>query len=86
MLFPKRGCEGFIHLLLELAESDPGWAAVFFPELHGYNRSNIQNLDCIRTRLDGVFDFLTYDSLFPSMQESKDRVLISTDRLKSAMH
>ena len=44
-----------------------------------------QYLDCIRTNRDGVFDIVKYDSLFPSIQEFKDRVLIATDRLKSAV-
>lgn len=33
-----------------------------------------------------MFDFLTYDSLFPSIQEFKDQVLIATDRLKSSAY
>ena len=82
------GCEKLARLRLELPESDPGWAEVYFPELRGYGRNGIreQYLDCIRTSRDGVFDFLTYDSLFPSIQEFKDQVLIATDRLKSSAY
>lgn len=81
-------CENLVRLRLELPESEPGWAEVYFPELRGYGWSDTrkQYLDCIRTSRDGVFDFLTYDSLFPSIQEFKDRVLIATDRLKSSAH
>ena len=45
-----------------------------------------QYLDCIRTSRDGVFDFLTYDSLFPFIQEFRDQVLVATDRLKSSAY
>lgn len=82
------GCEKLARLRLELPESAPGWAEVYFPELCGYSRNGMreQYLDCIRTSRDGVFDFLTYDSLFPSIQEFKDQVLIATDRLKSSAY
>lgn len=81
-------CGNLTRLRLELPESAPGWAEVYFPELRGYGWNNGRNqyLDCIRTSRDGVFDFLTYDSLFPSIQEFKDRVLIATDHLKSSAH
>ncbi|MCI9331218.1 MAG: leucine-rich repeat domain-containing protein [Oscillibacter sp.] len=81
-------CENLSRLRLELPESAPGWAEVYFPELRGYgwNGMREQYLDCIRTSRDGVFDFLTYDSLFPSIQEFKDQVLIATDRLKSSAY
>ena len=83
-----RECEKLARLRLELPESAPGWAEVYFPELRGYGRNGMreQYLDCIRTSRDGVFDFLTYDSLFPSIQEFKDQVLIATDRLKSSAY
>lgn len=82
------GCEKLARLRLELPESDPGWAEVYFPELRGYGQNGMreQYLDCIRTSRDGVFDFLTYDSLFPSIQKFKDQVLIATDRLKSSAY
>ena len=82
------GCENLIRLRLELPESEPGWAEVYFPELQGYYRNGMrkQYLDCIRTSRDGVFDFLTYDSLFSAIQEFKDQVLVATDRLKSSAH
>ncbi len=83
-----RECGNLARLRLELPESAPGWAEVYFPELRGYGRNGMreQYLDCIRTSRDGVFDFLTYDSLFPSIQEFKDQVLIATDRLKSSAY
>ena len=63
----------------------------YFPEFQkegydydSYSRRN-QYMDCIRTNRDGIFDVVKYDSLFPSIQEFKDRVLIATDRLKSAV-
>ena len=84
--FHERG--NLARLRLELPESAPGWAEIYFPELQGYYRNGMrkQYLDCIRTSRDGVFDFLTYDSLFPSIQEFKDQVLIAPDRLKSSAH
>ena len=44
-----------------------------------------QYMDCIRSGADGtLFDFVKYDSLFPAIKTSKDKILIATDRLKSA--
>lgn len=82
------GCEKLTRLRLECPESGTGQAVVYFPALQGcyQNRMRQQYLDCIRTSRDGVFDFLTYDSLFPSIQAFKDKVLVATDRLKSAVH
>lgn len=81
-------CGNLTRLRPELPQSAPGWAEVYFPGLRGYSRDGMrkQYLDCIRTSRDGVSDFLTYDSLFPSIQEFKDQVLVATDRLKSSAY
>lgn len=88
-----RECKGLLRLRLEYAQPENGqsWAVFYFPEFledeYGYVSYSARNqyLDCIRTNRDGVFDIVKYDSLFPSIQEFKDRVLIATDRLKSAV-
>lgn len=82
------GCEKLTRLRLECPESGTGQAVVYFPALQGCYQNSMRRryLDCIRTSRDGVFDFLTYDSLFPSIQAFKDKVLVATDRLKSAVH
>ncbi len=88
-----RECKGLLRLRLEYAQPENGrsWAVFYFPEFQkegydydSYSRRN-QYMDCIRTNRDGIFDVVKYDSLFPSIQEFKDRVLIATDRLKSAV-
>ena len=44
-----------------------------------------QYMDCIRVGASGsIFDYVKYDSLFPNIRTSKDKILIATDRLKSA--
>ena len=44
-----------------------------------------QYMDCIRMGAGGsIFDFVKYDSLFPNIRVSKDKILIATDRLKSS--
>ncbi len=86
-------CKNLLWLRLEYAQPENGrsWAVFYFPEFQkegydydSYSRRN-QYMDCIRTNRDGIFDVVKYDSLFPSIQEFKDRVLIATDRLKSAV-
>ena len=43
-------------------------------------------MDCIRITGSGdLFDFVKYDSLFEGIPEVKDRILVATDRLKSAI-
>ena len=43
-------------------------------------------MDCIRSGVNNsVFDFEKYDSLFPSISQNTDKVLVATDRLKSAV-
>lgn len=85
-------CSGLLRLRLEYAQPENGqsWAVFYFPELedeYGYVSYSARNqyMDCIRTNRDGVFDIVKYDSLFHSIQKFKDRVLIATDRLKSAV-
>lgn len=88
-----RECKGLLRLRLEYAQPENGqsWAVFYFPEFqedeYGYVSYSARNqyMDCIRTNRDGIFDVVKYDSLFPSIQEFKDRVLIATDRLKSAV-
>ena len=43
-----------------------------------------QFMDCIRSgHANGVFDFEKYDSLFESITENRDKVLVALDRLKT---
>lgn len=86
-------CVNLLRLRLEYPQPENGrsWAVFYFPEFRDggygyYSSAREQYLDCIHTNRDGVFDVVKYDSLFPSIQEFKDRVLIATDRLKSAVH
>jgi len=45
-----------------------------------------QFMDCIRIDGSGVlFDFVKYDGLFDTISKQKDRILVATDRLKSAV-
>lgn len=45
-----------------------------------------QYMDCIQIgRQKTVFDFVKYDSLFPAITKPKDKILVATDRLKSAI-
>ena len=43
-------------------------------------------MDCIRVDGSGtIFDFVKYDSLFETINTAKDKILVATDRLKSAI-
>ena len=43
-------------------------------------------MDCIRVDGSGtIFDFVKYDSLFDTITAAKDKILVATDRLKSAI-
>lgn len=73
--------------------SDISYAVVYMPETKGeqglFADTSIrdQYMDCIRIDGDGkVFDFVKYDSLFETISSSKDKILVATDRLKSAFH
>ena len=46
-----------------------------------------QFMDCIRYGADeNLFDYEKYDSLFLSISQDEDKVLVAVDRLKSAVH
>ncbi len=44
-----------------------------------------QYLDCIRVNDGRIFDFVKYDSLFAGISDFRDKILVATDRLKSAI-
>lgn len=87
------GCSKLIRLRVGFAEPENGahFAVVYIPEISGGNEyadSTIrdQYMDCIRVDGSGtVFDFVKYDSLFETIKASKDKILVATDRLKSAI-
>ena len=48
------------------------------------NQMREQYMDCLRITVDeGLFDYAKYDSLFDSVTDMDDKILIATDRLKS---
>ena len=67
------------------------FAVIYIPEISGrdaYRDSTIhdQYMDCIRVDGSGtIFDFVKYDSLFDTITAAKDKILVATDRLKSAI-
>lgn len=87
------GCGKLIRLKVGFSEVENGisYAVVYIPEISSnnyYTDSTIhdQFMDCIRVDGDGnVFDFVEYDSLFETITKSKDKILVATDRLKSAI-
>ena len=88
------GCSKLSRLRVGFSEPENGasYAVVYIPEIKtdqfGYGDSQIrdQYMDCIRVDGSGmVFDFIKYDSLFDTIATSKDKILVATDRLKSAI-
>lgn len=64
---------------------------IYFPAPEGEGADAVsvraQYMDCIRGDGSGpIFDFEKYDSLFPTIAVSSDKVLVAIDRLKSAIH
>lgn len=87
------GCERLQRLRLELPQGGQGCrsAVIYFPapEGEGADAASVraQYMDCIRGDGSGpIFDFEKYDSLFPTIAVSSDKVLVAIDRLKSAIH
>lgn len=77
------------------AETRPQEDGLYDPDDEDVDRCGEQNysdwyirrqyMDCIRVGASGaIFDYVKYDSLFPNIRTSKDKILIATDRLKSA--
>ena len=87
------GCSKLVRLRVGFAEPENGasFAVIYIPEITGRNEyvdSTIhdQYMDCIRVDGSGtVFDFVKYDSLFDTISAAKDKILVATDRLKSAI-
>lgn len=88
------GCSKLTRLRVGFAEPENGanFAVVYIPETkcgqNDYTNSQRrdQYLDCIRVDGSGkIFDFVKYDSLFETITASKDKILVATDRLKSAI-
>lgn len=88
------GCSKLTRLRVGFAEPENGanFAVVYIPETkrsqNDYADSQIrdQYMDCIRVDGSGtIFDFVKYDSLFETITASKDKILVATDRLKSAI-
>lgn len=87
------GCTKLVRLRVGLSEAENGasYAVVYIPgtkRQNNYADSQIrdQYMDCIRVDGSGaIFDFVKYDSLFDTISASKDKVLVATDRLKSAI-
>lgn len=88
------GCSQLVRLSVGFAEPENGanFAIIYIPEnkmnQYDYSGEDIRNqyLDCIRVNSSGsVFDFVKYDSLFETIKTSKDKILVATDRLKSAI-
>ena len=91
-------CDKLVRLRVGFAEPENGArsAVIYFPENSSdededaitYVGTGIreQYMDCIRVDGSGtVFDFVKYDSLFERIQTTKDKILVATDRLKSAI-
>ena len=81
------GCSGLTRLRVGFSEPENGanCAVVFFPQSVDPQIRD-QYMDCIQVDGSGsIFDFVKYDSLFETITESKDKILIATDRLKSAI-
>ena len=87
------GCSKLVRLRVGFAEPENGanFAVIYIPEISGrdaYRDSTIhdQYMDCIRVDGSGtIFDFVKYDSLFDTITAAKDKILVATDRLKSAI-
>lgn len=81
-----------LRIASENQNGDVSYAVIYIPEItrdmYGYGDSHIHDLfmDCIRTSGDGgIFDYTKYDALFYGIPTTKDKILVATDRLKSAV-
>ena len=87
------GCNKLLRLRVGFAKPENGvdTAVIYIPEVtgkFGTSDTTIHDhfMDCIRVDGKGtVFDFVKYDSLYETIAASKDKILVATDRLKSAI-
>ena len=87
------GCNKLLRLKVGFAKPENGvdTAVIYIPEVTGkFGNSDTaihdHFMDCIRVDGSGtVFDFIKYDSLYETIAASKDKILVATDRLKSAI-
>ena len=87
------GCNQLLRLKVGFAKPENGvdTAVIYIPEVtgkFGTSDTTIHDhfMDCIRVDGNGtVFDFVKYDSLYETIAASKDKILVATDRLKSAI-
>ena len=87
------GCSKLLRLRIGFAEPENGtsFAVIYIPKITADNEYvgnsiHDQYMDCIHVEGNGkVFDFVKYDSLFGTITEEKDKILVATDRLKSAI-
>ncbi len=88
-----QGCINLKRLCVEFPQPENGVsrAVVYLPgagQEQDPPSTNLrgQYMDCIRIgQQKTVFDFVKYDGLFPAITEPKDKILVATDRLKSAI-
>lgn len=87
-------CMQLKRLLIELRVPEQGvkCATIYIPEVaaDAFGFRNLsdrdQFLDCIRIDGEGtLFDFVKYDGLFDTISRTEDKILVATDRLKSAV-
>ncbi len=86
-------CSELVRIRVGFSKPENGMchAVVYLPvgmTEGGYYNSRQREafMDCIRiVRGGNIFDFVKYDSLFESIQDAKEKILIATDRLKSAI-
>lgn len=87
------GCNKLLRLKVGFAKPENGidTAVIYVPEVtgkFGTSDTTIHDhfMDCIRVDGNGtVFDFIKYDSLYETIAATKDKILVATDRLKSAI-
>ena len=88
-----QGCMNLKRLCVEFPQPENGvsHAVVYLPEADQEQappgtRLRGQYMDCIRIgQQKTVFDFVKYDGLFSAITEPRDKILVATDRLKSAI-
>lgn len=84
------GCSRLVRLRVGFAEPENGdsYAVIYIPEnKNSQTQVRDEYMDCIRVDGSGtIFDFVKYDSLFETIKVSKDKILVATDRLKSAIN
>jgi len=87
-------CLSLKRLIIGMAVPENGIseATVYIPEASANNfgiygvSDRDQFLDCVRVDGSGcLFDFVKYDGLFDTITSPKSKVLVATDRLKSAI-